>query len=334
MSGPHPVPESDPQADPRSGSRASDDLDPRVDAAWHDPKLANVLYHDHAADTYDDKWSISYDERCIAYARDRFRHAAGTAEIPYADALEIGCGTGFFLLNLHQAGVAAGAVSLTDISPGMVAAALRNAEGLGIPAEGRVGDAEALPYEDASFDLVVGHAVLHHIPDVELALREVLRVLRPSGRFLFAGEPTVWGDRVARRLSRATWWAATRATHLPPLRERWSRPHAELHASSAAAALEAAVDLHTFDPAALGALCRRAGATDVHTVTEELTAAWVGWPVRTFEAAVNPERLGWRWAMAAYRTWRVLSAVDERVLARIVPAALFYNVVVTGRRPR
>ena len=41
-----------------------------LDAAWSDPKLANVVYHDWEAATYDDKWSISYDDRCIEYARD------------------------------------------------------------------------------------------------------------------------------------------------------------------------------------------------------------------------------------------------------------------------
>ena len=46
-------------------------------AAWADPKLANVLYHDWEATSYDEKWSISYDERCISYARDRFAAIAG-----------------------------------------------------------------------------------------------------------------------------------------------------------------------------------------------------------------------------------------------------------------
>ena len=100
-------------------------------------------------------------------------------------------------------------------------------------------DAERIPYDDGTFDLVVGHAVLHHIPDVEQSLREVLRVLKPGGRFVFAGEPTRLGDFVARRLSRATWWATMRATRMAALaglaparrpswtnrrgRRRWSR---------------------------------------------------------------------------------------------------------------
>jgi ubiquinone/menaquinone biosynthesis C-methylase UbiE len=301
-----------------------------VEAAWHDPKLANVLYHDWEAGSYDEKWSISFDQRCIDYARDRFVHVAGSDGWPYACALELGCGTGFFTLNLKLAGVIDSA-QVTDLSPGMVEVAQRNARGLGFEIEGRVADAERLPHEDDRFDLVVGHAVLHHIPDVELALREVLRVLKPGGRFVFAGEPTRYGDIVARRLSRMTWWAATHVTRLPWLGS-WRRPQAELDDSSRAAALEAVVDLHTFAPDDLAATARRAGAAEVRVATAELTASWLGWPIRTFECAVPPGKLGFRWANFALKTWQRLSAVDE-VLARVVPKGLFYNVELTGVKP-
>ena len=303
-----------------------------VERAWHDPKLAQVLYHDWEAGTYDEKWSISFDQRCIDYARDRFVAVAGTGGWPYRKALEIGAGTGFFSLNLRQAGVL-DEVHVTDISPGMVAAAERNANLLGFDIEGRVADAEHLPYDDATFDVVVGHAVIHHLPDVEKAFREMVRVLEPGGRVVICGEPTRYGDYVARRLSRATWWAATRATRLPLVRRRWARPKEQLDESSRAAALEAVVDLHTFDPDALARTVERAGAEQVRTVTEELTAAWFGWPMRTLEHAVNPDRLGRRWAMFAYQSWRRLSALD-RMLAKVVPDELFYNVSVTGLRPQ
>jgi len=300
--------------------------------AWTDPKLANVVYHDWEASTYDEKWSISYDERCIAYARDRFLHVAGDTEWPYRRVLEIGAGTGFFVLNLMQAGLTSAAV-VTDISSGMVDVAVRNGAALGLDVTGRVADAESLPFADGEFDLVIGHAVLHHIPDVELALREVLRVLRPGGRFVFCGEPTERGDVVARQLSRFTWWSATRAMRLPYLRDRYGRSAEELAASSEAARLEAIVDLHTFDPNTLARMAMRAGAVDVTTVTEELTASWFGWPVRTLEAAVRPGSLGWNWAVFAYRSWQRLSALDSTVLARVVPDEFFYNVCVTGVRP-
>jgi ubiquinone/menaquinone biosynthesis C-methylase UbiE len=307
-----------------------------IEAARDDPKLANVLYHDWESSTYDEKWSISYDERCISYARDRFTTSVGDADRvhwPYPSALEIGCGTGFFLLNLMQAGViAADGGHVTDISPGMVEVAQRNAKQLGFEVDGRVADAESLPYDDASFDLVVGHAVLHHIPDVELALREVLRILKPGGRFVFAGEPTRYGDIVARRLSHLTWKATVAAGRLP-ITSGWIKPKAELDASSEAASLEAVVDLHTFAPAELRRKAISAGAVDVTVRTEELTASWFGWPVRTFEYAVAAGKLGWGWAMFAYKGWQRLSWLDAHVLRRVVPAGLFYNALVTGTKP-
>jgi SAM-dependent methyltransferase len=303
----------------------------QVEAARSDPKLANLLYHDWEAGSYDEKWSISYDERCIDYATGRFRLIAGTSGWPYERALELGSGTGFFLLNLMQGGVAARG-SVTDLSPGMVKVALRNAAGLGLDVDGRVADAERIPYEDDTFDLVVGHAVLHHIPDVPAALREVLRVLRPGGRFVFAGEPTRIGDAYARRLGHLTWLATTNVTRFGPLRS-WRRPQSELDESSRAAALEAVVDLHTFDPDELAATARSAGAHGVRVTTEELTAALFGWPVRTFEAAVPPGKLGMGWAMFAWRAWERLSALDAGLLSRVVPRRFFYNALVTGTKP-
>ena len=193
-----------------SGGAARDD----IDRAWDDPKLANILYHDWEASTYDDKWAISYDDRCINFVRDRFVNVAGPVAQPYERSLEIGAGTGFFTLNLMLAGVI-GHGTVTDLSPRMVDVALRNGRDLDLAVDGVTTDAEDLPFPDDSFDLVCGHAVLHHIPDLELALSEVLRVLKPGGRFVFAGEPTQQGDVIARRLSQLTWATATRATRLP-----------------------------------------------------------------------------------------------------------------------
>ena len=162
-----------------------------------------MLYHDWEAENYDDKWSISYDQRCIDYARHCFdavvpttRSSACPTTVPWNWA----AAAGFFLLNLIQSGVARRG-SVTDLSPGMVKVATRNGQSLGLDIDGRVADAEGIPYDDDTFDLVVGHAVLHHIPDVELSLREALRVLKPGGRFVFAGEPTNVGNGYARALA-------------------------------------------------------------------------------------------------------------------------------------
>lgn len=303
----------------------------QVRAAYADPKLANVLYHDWEADNYDEKWSISYDERCIDYATGRFRRLAGENDWPYQHALELGSGTGFFLLNLMQGGVIARG-SVTDLSPGMVNVALRNAAHLGLDVTGHVADAETIPYPDDTFDLVVGHAVLHHIPHLPAAMREVLRVLKPGGRFVFAGEPTRIGDAYARKLGQFTWWLTTNVTKLSTLNS-WRRPQSELDSSSRAAALEALVDLHTFKPSTLERLALGAGAVDVRAMTEEFASALFGWPVRTFEAAVPAEKLSLRWRLFAYRAWQRLSWLDQNVLAKVLPRDVFYNVLLTGIKP-
>jgi hypothetical protein len=55
--------------------------------------------------------------------------------------------------------------------------------------------------------------------------------------------------------------------------------------------------------------------------------------VRTFEAAVPPEKLGWGWARFAFGGWKRLTWVDENILRKVVPPKFFYNVIVTGTKP-
>lgn len=301
-----------------------------VEAAFKDSKLAQVLYHDWESITYDEKWSISFDERCIDYAVERFTSVVpeGKYNLPYEVALEIGCGTGFFLLNLMQGGIIKKG-NLTDISSGMVEVALANAKKLSLPVEGKVGDAEKIPFPDNSFDLVVGHAILHHIPEAEVAFKEILRVLKPGGRFVFAGEPSKIGDKYARFLGNLTWKLTTNLTKLPFL-TGWRRPQQELDESSRVAALEAVVDLHTFDPTMLKLTAIRAGASEVRVHTDELIAAMVGWPIRTFEAAVPAGKLGLKWANFAYRLWFWLARFDNKILSKFISPKYYYNVSITG----
>ena len=64
----------------------------------------------------------------------------------------------------------------------MVATLGRNARRLGLDVQTARADAEALPFADQSFDLVLGHAVLHHLPNLRRAFAEFHRVLRPGGQ--------------------------------------------------------------------------------------------------------------------------------------------------------
>src|SRR3954449_10131829 len=156
----------------------------------------NTRYHDGAAAGYDAKWGIDYGEVGRGQVLGKVRKALGGALPAFGRSLEIGAGTGYFSLNLLQAGTVREAVC-TDISPGMLATLSANASSLGLSVETAACDAEDLPFDDASFDLVFGHAVLHHPPDLDRACPELRRVLRPGGRLFFAGEPSRLGDRLA-----------------------------------------------------------------------------------------------------------------------------------------
>ena len=295
-----------------------------------DPKAANVLYHDAAARGYDAKWSISFDQRCISYVRERAERMLPRPR--YGRVLEVGCGTGFFLLNLWQAGFVEQAYAC-DISPGMLEACGRSASELGCPIDLRTGDAEALPYPSGGFDLVVGHAFLHHLPDPPAALAEFHRVLAPGGAMFLAGEPTRVGDRLAGHVKRLTGRAFRVASRLRPDIRKPAAPEASSDEDRILRELEFAVDLHTFEPDQLAAWADQAGFRRVRVETEELTASLVGWAVRTVEAGVRPGLLGERWANFAYGAWRRLYRLDQAVLYRVLPHWLFYNALVYGERP-
>lgn len=294
-------------------------------------KDKQARYHDWESPHYDDKWAISFDQRCIDYAAGRYRRAVPDGRA-YGDVLEVGCGTGFFVLNLWQAGFAE-RLHATDISAGMVEQCVANGRRLGVAVHGEVADAETLPFDDASFDLVVGHAVIHHLPDLTTAFKELARVLRPGGRLLIAGEPTDVGDRVASWFKRS----ARIGVKLAAVVGGADRVLADgldglSHEDRAAAALEHDVDLHTFDPDELERLATDAGLVQVRCETEELTANWFGWLTRTVEGQVRPGLLPAGYPLVAYRMWRALSAVDER-LRPWLPRAVFYNAVLTGLAP-
>jgi ubiquinone/menaquinone biosynthesis C-methylase UbiE len=69
-------------------------------------------------------------------------------------------------------------VSFVDVSPRMV----ELAQGRGLDAQ--VGDVQELPFGDASFDTVVAAWMLYHVPDIDLGLAEIARVLRPGGALI------------------------------------------------------------------------------------------------------------------------------------------------------
>jgi SAM-dependent methyltransferase len=95
--------------------------------------------------------------------------------------LEYGCGPGSY--GVHLAALGAHVTGI-DISPVAIALAKESSVHRGLDVDWLVMNAEALDLPDASFDMVCGSAILHHL-DLSRALPEVKRVLKPSGRAVF-----------------------------------------------------------------------------------------------------------------------------------------------------
>jgi ubiquinone/menaquinone biosynthesis C-methylase UbiE len=94
------------------------------------------------------------------------------------DVLEVGVGLGTDFVNFVRAGARATGIDLTAAAVESVRKRLALE---GLEADVRVADAEALPFADASFDLVYSWGVLHHTPNTDRAVTELRRVLRPDG---------------------------------------------------------------------------------------------------------------------------------------------------------
>jgi SAM-dependent methyltransferase len=294
----------------------------------------NTRYHDVAASSYDYKWGIDFGEVGQAQVVGKLRKVLGAAlDRGFDRSLEVGAGTGYFSLNLLRAGIVREA-TCTDISPGMVRALSANAQRLGLTVKTAPADAESLPFAESSFDLVLGHAVLHHLPDLERAFGEFHRVLKPGGYVVFAGEPSRFGDRLAAFPKRGAtavaplWRRALRAAPPPPPA---SDPAGSMNGDDHG--LERVVDIHAFAPADLARHARSAGFTDVRVRGEELLANWFGWFNRALEASANPDDVPMLWRQYAFHGYLLLQRVDQRLLEPRLPPALFYNLLLAARRP-
>ena len=299
-------------------------------AAAEQIKDANVRYHDIAAADYDTKWGIDFGEKGRRQVLGKLRKALGEEPPRFASALEIGAGTGYFTLNLVLEGLIGQAVA-TDISHGMLEELSRSARSLGVEVRTVRTEAERLPFPDESFDLVFGHAVLHHLPDLEASFSEFQRVLRPGGTVAFCGEPSRYGDRLASVPKRA-------AYHAAPVWRMLMRAGARRNGHSTLSEreehrLEMSVDVHAFTPAQLTSLARTAGFEHVRVTGEELAASWFGWVNRTLESTAEPDDVPWAWREYAYRGYLALQALDRALLEPRLPAAIFYNLLMSARKP-
>ena len=122
----------------------------------------------------------------------RARLRAVLAPRPGERVLEVGPGTGYYTLDMAEWLGPSGQVEIVDLQQEMLDHTIRRADERGLAnVTATHGDAQRLPYPDASFDAAYLVAVLGEIPDQDAALTELTRVLRPGGR-LVVGE--LFGD--------------------------------------------------------------------------------------------------------------------------------------------
>jgi ubiquinone/menaquinone biosynthesis C-methylase UbiE len=160
-------------------------------------------------------------------------------------------------------------VVATDLTPAMLDAAQRFITGKGVAnVRFEHADAEALPFEDRSFDVVTCRVAPHHFGDVALFVREVARVLRPGGRFVLV-------DNVA---------------PAEPEHDQWVNAVEQLRDPTHVRAYTEAEWRH---------LCADAGFDVVYTSTWRKTIPFADWVERAQVSAATREELGRRFATAS-----------------------------------
>lgn len=300
-----------------------------------DLRKANELFHDVESDSYDSKWGIQYDLDNALRVRRKFEKVLRGPFPKVGKLLEVGCGTGYVGLNLCLSDPdLISELYACDISQGMVDACAANAAELGIRVSAKQSELERLDYADEEFDMVVGHAILHHIPDVPAALAEIHRVLKPGGICMLAGEPTRMGDIMGQAARKGTTTALKAYASMGGFfggRRARVRENASCGEHSEIREFEKVVDIHTFWPASVCRQARDAGFAEVRYESEEFLASFVGWMTRTIENNLVEENITFRWRYWSYSTFLRLSRLDERIYPYL-PSSLFYNMLLYARK--
>ncbi len=171
-------------------------------------KDPSLFTHLEAID-YDDHHNID-DERREKVARD-WKQVFDRHQSVKGDVLEIGSGTGQLTWGLSHC-FPFMSVSACDISTKFLQKAAGVVGTDGVPVRYYACDANYLPFRDNSFDLVVGHSVLHHFIDYQKIIQKLSRLLRPGGQAIFY-EPVLQGKIIIafigdlmRRIERRTEW--------------------------------------------------------------------------------------------------------------------------------
>ena len=135
--------------------------------------------------------------------------------------LEVGCGGGFYVVESARSVGASGEVCAIDLSPDQIEAA--KARCVDFPwAEFTVGSVTDMPYDDNAFDVAYAVQVIEYVPDLDAALAEIRRALRPGGRVVILAtnwDSVVWRSNDRDRMNQIlkAWDAHAPFPNLPAM---------------------------------------------------------------------------------------------------------------------
>jgi SAM-dependent methyltransferase len=206
-------------------------------------------------------------------------------------------------------------VYAADISRGMLDKARANALEQGCTIETVETDMVELPFEEGSLDLVVGCAVLHHLPDPAAFLREVRRVLKPGAPCVFIGDPSTWGNRLVETLKLPLVTVGHAYKKLAgKQRDSWEYKH---------------IDVHTFSVRDIQAMTE--GFERVHLVSEGAVEPLIDGSLLTPVREVLGGVPGVSVVAGSLRS--TLRWLDRALFDRIVPRDLCGNLKFSARKP-
>ncbi len=193
----------------------------------------NRRFHDEVeAQLYDQRMGIDHGADATARMLAELEDVLGEKLPSGGTVVDVGSGTGHVAVKLALTG-RFGRVIAADISPKMLEQARASATANGCRIETVETDMVRLPFDDASVDLVVGCAVLHHLPDPIAFMPEVRRILKPGAPCVFIGDPSTWGNRIIDVLKFpliALGRVYKRVTGKPP--SKWLSDHIDVHTFS------------------------------------------------------------------------------------------------------
>jgi len=158
--------------------------------AWLENKARTIAFYGGFSRFYDSVNPSFYSDEM------RIRAAAEAHLASSSIVLDIGCGTGYTTQALDWV-VPSGAVTGLDLTPAQLGRARRKIKMGKLRASLSRGDADHLPFPDASFDATVSVGALEHLPDPDRSIEEMVRVVRPGGRVVVGGPERDWFRRAS-----------------------------------------------------------------------------------------------------------------------------------------